>query len=53
MALCRVAVYALAALAVTSAPPTPVYAGAGSLFLYLVFLRPWRARRRCTRRCRR
>jgi 4-hydroxybenzoate polyprenyltransferase len=39
MALCRVSVYALAALAVRRPPlPTAVYLGAGALLLYLVFL---------------
>jgi 4-hydroxybenzoate polyprenyltransferase len=39
MALCRVAVYALAALAVGPCPPQrTVYLGAAALFLYLVFL---------------
>ena len=39
MALCRVAVYVLAAFAVAPPPPSPaVYIGAGALFLYLVFL---------------
>jgi 4-hydroxybenzoate polyprenyltransferase len=39
MAACRVAVYALAALAVGPCPPgRPVYVGAAALFLYLVFL---------------
>jgi 4-hydroxybenzoate polyprenyltransferase len=39
MALCRVTVYVLAALAVTPASlPRAFYVGAGALFLYLVFL---------------
>jgi 4-hydroxybenzoate polyprenyltransferase len=39
MALCRVSVYALAALAVVPLPlPRGVYLGAAALFLYLVFL---------------
>jgi 4-hydroxybenzoate polyprenyltransferase len=39
MALCRVGVYALAALAVAPPPlPPRVYLGAAALFLYLVFL---------------
>lgn len=39
MALCRVTVYVLAALALTPAPPPGVfYLGAGALLLYLVFL---------------
>jgi 4-hydroxybenzoate polyprenyltransferase len=39
MALCRVAVYALAALSVSPLPlPRTVYLGGAALFLYLVFL---------------
>jgi 4-hydroxybenzoate polyprenyltransferase len=38
MALCRVCVYAIAALAITVPPPTRVYLGAALLFVYLVFL---------------
>ena len=39
MALCRVPVYVLAALAVRPPPPPrAVYVGAGALLLYLVFL---------------
>jgi hypothetical protein len=39
MAMCRVALYVLAALAVTPAsPPRAFYVGAGALLLYLVFL---------------
>jgi 4-hydroxybenzoate polyprenyltransferase len=39
MALCRVSVYALAALAVSPPPlPREVYLGAAALFLYLAFL---------------
>jgi 4-hydroxybenzoate polyprenyltransferase len=39
MALCRVAVYALAALAVAPWPPgRPLYLGAAAMFVYLVFL---------------
>jgi 4-hydroxybenzoate polyprenyltransferase len=39
MALCRVALYVLAALAVTSSPlPRAFYLGASALLLYLVFL---------------
>ena len=39
MALCRVTVYVLAALAVAPASPPPTfYVGAGALFLYLIFL---------------
>lgn len=39
MALCRVTVYVLAALAVTPASlPIRFYVGAGALFLYLIFL---------------
>jgi 4-hydroxybenzoate polyprenyltransferase len=38
MALCRVAVYAIAALAVVPCPPAAFYGGVAALFLYLVFL---------------
>lgn len=39
MALCRVTVYVMAALAVTPASlPRPFHVGAGALFLYLIFL---------------
>jgi 4-hydroxybenzoate polyprenyltransferase len=39
MALCRVTVYVLAALAVVRASlPSAFYVGAGALFLYLIFL---------------
>jgi 4-hydroxybenzoate polyprenyltransferase len=38
MALCRVAVYTIAALAVVDRPPPAFYGGVVALFLYLVFL---------------
>jgi 4-hydroxybenzoate polyprenyltransferase len=38
MALCRVAVYAIAALALVPRPPAAFYGGVAALFLYLVFL---------------
>jgi 4-hydroxybenzoate polyprenyltransferase len=38
MALCRVAVYAIAALSVVPCPPAAFYGGVAALFLYLVFL---------------
>jgi 4-hydroxybenzoate polyprenyltransferase len=38
MALCRVCVYAIAALAIAVPPPGRVYIGAAMLFAYLVFL---------------